>query len=123
MVILSLARLKLIFLKKLLFLLFTISLFACSTEKEQMETVRNLAVKDMIIQLQLPEGTKFNDEDIVVSEPVSDIEELGAIYVVNVTIKSQDASGAYVLKTHKLEYVKIGKGGLDPSDYELKSFD
>ena len=88
-----------------------------------METVRNLAVKDMIIQLQLPEGTKFNDKDIVVSEPVSDLEELGAIYVVNVSIKSQDASGAFVLNTHKLEYVKIGKGGLDSSDYELKSFD
>ena len=109
--------------KKFIFLIFTIALVGCSTEKEQMETVRQLAMKDMIIQLQLPEGTKFNTEDIVVSEPVSDIEELGAIYVVNVTIKSQDATGAFVLKTHKLEYVKIGEGGLDPSDYELKSFD
>ena len=88
-----------------------------------METVRKLAVKDMIIQLKLPEGTKFNTEDIVVSEPVTDIEELGAIYVVKVTIKSQDANGDFVFTTHTLEYVKIGEGGLDPSDYELKSFD
>ena len=38
-------------------------------------------------------------------------------------IKSQDTDGNIVLKNHTLEYVKIGEGGIDPSDYELKSFD
>jgi hypothetical protein len=99
------------------------ALIACSSEKEQMETIRNLAVNDIQIQLQLPEGTKFNTEDIIVSEPISDVEEFGEIFVVTFAIKSQDVDGDFVLKNHKLEYVKIGEGGLDPSDYELKSFD
>jgi hypothetical protein len=99
------------------------ALIACSSEKEQMETIRNLAVNDIKIQLQLPEGTKFNTQDIIVSEPISDVEELGEIFIVKFAIKSQDTDGNIVLKNHTLEYVKIGEGGLDPSDYELKSFD
>lgn len=98
-------------------------LIACSSEKEQIETIRNLAINDIKIQMQLPEGTKFNSEDIIVSEPISDAEELGDIYVVTFAIKYQDTDGNVVLKNHKLEYVKIGEGGLEPSDYELKSFD
>jgi hypothetical protein len=96
---------------------------ACSSEKEQMKTIRNLAVNDIKIQLQLPEGTKFNTEDLIISEPILDDEELGEIFVVKFSIKSQDAEGNIVLKNHTLEYVKIGEDGLDPSDYELKSFD
>jgi hypothetical protein len=99
------------------------ALIACSSEKEQMETIRNLAINDIKIQLQLPEGTNFNTEDIVVSEPITDVEELGEIFVVKFSIKSQDTDGNIVLKNHTLEYVKIGEGGIDPSDYELKSFD
>jgi len=103
--------------------LLAIALIACSSEKEQMETIRNLAVNDIKIQLKLPEGTKFNSEDIIVSQPISDVEELGEIFVVTFAIKSQDTDGNIVLNNHKLEYVKIVRGRLDPSDYELKSFD
>ena len=98
-------------------------LIACSSEKEQMETIRNLAINDIKIQLQLPEGTKFKTEDIIVSEAIRDAEELGDIFVVTFAIKYQDTDGNIVLKNHTLEYVKIGEGGLEPSDYELKSFD
>jgi hypothetical protein len=87
-----------------------------------METIRSLAINDIKIQLQLPEGTKFNTEDITVSEPISDAEELGEIFVVTFAIKYQNTDGNIVLKNHTLEYVKIGEGGLEPSDYELKSF-
>ena len=99
------------------------AVIACSSEEEQMETIRNLAVNDIKIQLHLPGGTKFNSEDIIVSKPISDAEELGEIFKVNFAVKSQDADGNIVLKNHTLEYVKIGEDGLDPSDYELKSFD
>tara|TARA_R110002072_G_scaffold261258_3_gene419996 strand:- start:1464 stop:1796 length:333 start_codon:yes stop_codon:yes gene_type:complete len=109
--------------KKILFLLATLLFIACSTEKEQMETVRTLAKEDLITQLQLPEGTKFNENDIVITEKASDLEEIGATYIVTATVVSQDASGAEVVTTHTLEYVKIGEGGLSPDDYELKSFD
>lgn len=88
-----------------------------------METIRELAVKGIITQLQLPEGTKFNDANIIVSEKVSDIEELGATYVVKVTIKSQDKQENEILKNYILEYAKIGEIGLSPLDYELISFD
>ncbi|MFT5437633.1 MAG: hypothetical protein ACI840_002288 [Ulvibacter sp.] len=123
MVILSLASLKIYFLKKIIFLLLTLAVIACSSKKEQMETIRNLAIEDIKIQLQLPEGTKFKTEDIIISGPISDVEELGEIFIVKFAIKSQDIDGNIVLKNHSLEYVKIVKGGLDPSDYELKSFD
>jgi len=96
---------------------------ACSSEKEQMETIRNLAVNDMKIQLQLPEGTKFNTDDIFVSDPIMDTEELGEIFVVKFALKSQDTDGNIVLKNHTLEYVKIAEGVIDASDYALKSFD
>ena len=99
------------------------TIIACSSEEEEMETIRNLALNDIKIQLKLPEGTEFNTEDIFVSEPISDAEELGEIFVVRFAIKSQDVDGNFVLKNHKLEYVKIGEGLIGPSDYELKSFD
>ena len=109
--------------KKLLFLLVSVLILACSTEKRQMETVRDLAVKDIITQLQLPEGTKFNDANLIVTEKASAIEEMAATYVVKVAIKSQDEHGIEIVKNHILEYVKIGKSGLSPTDYELISFD
>ena len=108
---------------KIIFFLLTTALIACSSEKEQMETIRNLAIDDIKIQLQLPEGSKFNTEDIVVSEAITDVEELGEIFKVKITTKSQDAAGDIVLKNHILEYVKVDDGWLDASDYELKSFD
>ncbi len=109
--------------KKLAFLLITILFLACSTEKEQMQTVRNLAKEDLITQLQLPQGTKFSDNDIVITEKGTALEEMGATYIVTAKIVSQDAAGNEVISTHTLEYVKVGEGGLSPNDYELKSFD
>jgi hypothetical protein len=109
--------------KKCILLMLTVVLIACSTEKEQLETLRILAKNDVITQLDLPEGTKFNDTDIVVDKQASDLEDIAMVYVVKVTIKSQDQNGNEVLKTHTLKYQKIGEGGLDPNDYELTSFD
>ena len=76
-----------------------------------------------MIQLQLPEGTKFNDDDILITEETkSDAGEI-TIYIVEATVKSQNQDGKEVLKTYKLHYEKIGEGGLDPNDYELTSFE
>lgn len=108
--------------KKIITLLTVCLFFACSTEEKQLETVRALAIKDLQIQLQLPEGTKFDQKDIKVSEKESDIESIESVYVVTFNIKSQDREGNEVVKTHTLEYEKIGEGGLSPDDYELKSF-
>jgi hypothetical protein len=108
--------------KALLFICLTVFL-ACSTEKEQQKTVIDLAKKDLMIQLQLPEGTKFNDDDLLITEETkSDAGEI-TTYIVEATVKSQDQDGKEILKTYKLQYEKIGEGGLDPNDYELISFD
>ena len=97
-------------------------MFSCSSEKERMETVKSLAKEDLIIQLQLPEGTAFNEKDFVITE-VPDYEGIGESYRVNVEITSEDTDGNKVVKTHTLTYAKIGEKGLSPDDYELKSFD
>jgi hypothetical protein len=109
--------------KKIVFVLLCIAIIGCSTEKEQMETVRELAKKDIINYLQLPEGTLFTEKDITVSEKTNGIEGIGATFVVKVAVVSQDANGNKNSVTHILEYVKIGEGGLSQSDYELQSFD
>ncbi|MCH2488521.1 MAG: hypothetical protein MK211_00100 [Flavobacteriales bacterium] len=109
--------------RKILVLLFAMMLLACSSEEKKMETVRELAKKDLITQLQLPEGTTFNDEEIQVSEKASDLEKVDATYTVIFTINSQDAAGNPVTQKHTLTYAKIGEGGLNPDDYELTAFD
>jgi hypothetical protein len=97
-------------------------MLSCSTEKEQMQTVRDLAKQDLITQLQLPEGTSFDEKAIEVVES-KDIEDLGATYVVTFNITYDDANGNKKVKQHVLKYVKINDGGLAPEDYELTSFD
>ena len=62
-------------------------------------------------------------DNIVVSEPIIDAEELGEIFVVKFSLRSQDTDGNIVLKKHTLEYVKLAEGNIDASDYQLKSFD
>ncbi|WP_147437265.1 hypothetical protein [Ulvibacter antarcticus] len=108
--------------KKITILLLSFIVFSCSSEKEQMETVRALAKQDLITFLQLPEGTIFNDKDFAITE-VPEIEGIGITYVVKIGISSQDRDGNTNVKTHKLEYAKIGEKGLSPDDYELTSFD
>ena len=109
--------------RKILVLLCSMMLLACSSEEKKMETVRELAKKDLITQLQLPEGTTFNNEAIQVSETASALERIDATYTVIFTINSQDSSGNPVTKKHTLTYAKIGEGGLSPEDYELTAFD
>ncbi|GHC62455.1 hypothetical protein [Ulvibacter litoralis] len=96
---------------------------ACSTEKEQMQTIRDLAVRDSIEKLQLPKETIITHKDIVVSEEKINLENLGATYTVTITVASQNSTGEKVLDTHTLTYTKISEGGLSPHDYQLKSFE
>lgn len=94
---------------KIIFLLITFLALGCSTEKEQLETLREVAKQDLIIQLQLPEGTVFNDEDLVITPNATALEKIGMIYVVKATIRSQDANGNEILKSHTLKYQKLGR--------------
>ena len=109
--------------KKLAFILITLFIVSCSTEGKQEEVVRELAKKDAIEKLQLPEGTMFNNENIEITESESSEAFKEISYLVNVTVKSQDTEGNEIIKTHTFNYKKIGEGGLSPADYELISFE
>ncbi|MDC8001455.1 hypothetical protein POV26_10415 [Aequorivita todarodis] len=109
--------------KKIAFILISLLIVACSTENKQEQVIRELAKKDAIEKLQLPEGTKFNDENIELTETETGEASLGVTYIVKVTVKSQDREGNEILKTYTFNYKKIGEGGLAPEDYELVSFE
>lgn len=109
--------------KKLAFILISLLIVSCSTEKDQEQVVRELAKKDIIEKLQLPEGTKFNDENIEVAETSEGEGIFGVSYLIKITIKSQDSNGNEIVKTHSMTYKKIGESGLAPEDYELTSFE
>jgi hypothetical protein len=109
--------------KKLSFIIIALLVVSCSTKHKQEEVVRELAKKDIVEKLQLPEGTIFSDENIEVEESPKGEEILGVTYLIKITIKSQDKDGNEILKTHTMNYKKIGEGGLAPEDYELISFE
>lgn len=109
--------------KNFAFILIALVVVSCSTEGNQEEVVRELAKKDAIEKLQLPEGTTFNNENIEVTETESGEAFVGVSYLVKVTVKSQDREGNEIIKTHTFNYKKKGEGGLSPQDYELISFE
>ncbi|MDN3725079.1 hypothetical protein QRD02_11850 [Aequorivita sp. SDUM287046] len=109
--------------KKIAFIFLTLLIVACSSDKKHDNVVRELAKKDVIEKLQLPEGTKFVDEDIEMSEAETPESTLEVIYIVKVTVKSEDREGNENIKTYILNYKKIDEDGSDPNDYELLSFE
>ncbi|KXO01312.1 hypothetical protein LS48_02305 [Aequorivita aquimaris] len=109
--------------KKIILVMVSLFVLSCATENKQEDVVRELAKKDAIEKLQLPEGTKFSDENIEVTETKAESGTLGVTYLVKVTIKSQDREGNEVIKTHTFNYKKTGESGSNASDYELTSFE
>ncbi len=109
--------------KKIAFILISFLIVACSTENKQEAVVRELAKKDAVEKLQLPEGTKFNNENVEVTETETGEAAIGISYLVKLTIKSQDSEGNEIIETHTMTYKKTGEGGLAPEDYELISFE
>lgn len=109
--------------RKIAFILITLLLVSCANENKGEEVVRDLAKKDIIEKLELPNGTKFHDEGIEVTETQASEGSLGIIYIVKVTIKSQDRDGNEIEKTHIMNYKKVGNGNQSANDYELISFE
>ncbi|MRT18073.1 hypothetical protein F3C99_14085 [Vitellibacter sp. q18] len=109
--------------KNIVFAVLALVIVSCSTEKKQEEVVRELAKKDLIEKLQLPEGTKFSNEDVELKETSTGEASLGVTYIVKITVKSQDRDGNEIVKIYTMNYKKIGEGGLAPEDYELTSFE
>lgn len=109
--------------QKLAFILITFLLVSCSLDNKQEKVVRELAKKDAVEKLQLPEGTKFIEEHIELTETETGEASIGITYIVKVTVNSQDREGNEILKTYTLNYKIIGEDGLAPEDYELISFE
>jgi len=109
--------------KKIAFILISLLIVSCATENNNDEVIRELAKKDIIEKLELPEGTKFNNEDIEVTENNTAEGSLGVTYIVKVTIKSQDENGNEVIKTHTMNYKKLDDASEAAEDYELTSFE
>ncbi|PVW16380.1 hypothetical protein [Marixanthomonas spongiae] len=103
--------------KRFAILLFSTLLFACASDTDDTQTVRDMAVAEVKKQMDLPEGTTFNKENIEVSKEASSTENVETIYVVKISIKSQDQDGNEIVNTHRLTYKKT-----DENTYELTSF-
>ena len=62
--------------KKIILVMVSLFVLSCATENKQEDVVRELAKKDAIEKLQLPEGTKFSDENIEVTETKAESEDI-----------------------------------------------
>lgn len=109
--------------KKIAFIMITLLIVSCGTDKKNDEVVRELAKKDIIEKLELPEGTQFDNKDVEVTESQAPEGSIGVIYIVKITIKSQDRDGNEVIKTHTMNYKKVNEGSSSEKDYELVSFE
>ncbi|MBT0608203.1 hypothetical protein [Aequorivita echinoideorum] len=106
--------------KKLLVILSAFLVLSCADNKaNDQDEVREVAKRDIIEKLDLPEGTKFNDENIEVTETEMEDGSLGYNYLVKITVKSQDRAGNEIVKTHTMQYKKLE----DAKDYELTAFE
>lgn len=109
--------------KKIAFILISLLIVSCATDNKNDEAIRDLAKKDVMEKLDLPEGTKFSNEDIDVTETKAAEGSLGVVYIVKITIKSQNRNGKEIIKTHILNYKKTGNTDSSEKDYELISFE
>ena len=104
--------------KKILIILVAIFAFSCANEKQDMDSVRKMAKEDAIEKLGLPEGTKFDESTMEISETES-IDGATETYIVKVSVKSQDAAGEEMVETYTMTYKKP-EGA---KEYELQSFE
>lgn len=110
--------------KKLLFLLLTIAVVACSSDtKSDQDTVREQAKKDIIEKLQLPEGTEFTDESVELTTDPVDGEGLDVEYIVKISVKSQDQAGNEIVKIHKMHYKRKADAEAAKDRFELTFFE
>ncbi len=69
--------------KNLFLVIACIFIISCASEEKRLEAIKSMALVDITNLLQLPEGTKFNEETIDIAEKVSEIEGIGTTYSKN----------------------------------------
>ena len=110
--------------KKLVFILLTIAVVACSSDnKSDQDAVREQAKMDVIEKLQLPEGTKFTDDSVELTTDPEDGEGPNVEYIVKITIKSQDQTGKEIIEIHKMYYKKRADAEAAKDRFELINFE
>lgn len=110
--------------KKLILILLTIVIVACSSNNTtDEEKVREVAKTDIIEKLELPEGTKFTDESIEVTQNPEVVDGPNVEYIVKVTVKSENEAGDEIVKVYKMHYKKIADAEAAKDQFELTSFE
>lgn len=109
---------------KLVFIFLTFLIVSCSSDnKSDHDTVREQAKKDVIEKLQLPEGTEFSDDSVELTTDPKDGDGPNVVYIVNVTVKSQDQTGMEIIKVHKMHYKKRADAENAKNRFELTFFE
>lgn len=110
--------------KKFALILLTIIVAACSSNNTtDEEKVREVAKTDIIKKLDLPEGTKFTDESIEVSQNPEVADGPNVEYIVKVTVKSENEAGEENVKVYKMHYKKLADAEAAKDQFELISFE
>ena len=109
--------------KKLALILLTLAVVACTSKGSDEEQLREMARKDIIEKLELPEGTEFTDQSIEVNKN-SEIEDGPNVeWIVKVTVKSGNREGEEIIKTHIMHYKKRADAEAAKDRFELISFE
>jgi|SRR5690554_5712217 len=110
--------------KKLMFIVFTVILVACATDKGSDEdTVRDQAKRDIVDKLELPDGTKFTDESVEVTTNPENGDGPDVEYIVKITVKSQDQTGKEIIEVHRMHYKKRADAEAAKDRFELTYFE
>jgi|GEM_PF-849026 len=110
--------------KKLIIVLLTLVAVACNNNsKADHESLREQAKQDAIEKLQLPEGTKFTDESVEITTDPENGEGPNVVYIVKVTVKSQDESGKEIVKVHRMRYKRLADAEAAKDRFEMTEFE
>ncbi len=109
--------------KKTLILLLTVfAMIACENRDTNDDTeVRESAKAYIIDYYDLPEGTKFTENDMTVTRE-GDVNADGT-YIVKVTISSENRDGERINKTHLMHYKKREDAMAAKERWELINFE
>lgn len=110
--------------KRLALILFTMAIVAaCSNNSTDEDQLRETARQDIIERLDLPEGTKFTQENMEISSNPDNVDGLDFEYIVKVTVKSQNRDGEEIAKVHTMNYKKRQDAQAAKERFELISFE
>lgn len=107
---------------KYFFPLILLLIMACSSTDSEVLRLQEQVKKDTIEKLELPEGTQFNNDSIIINKAEGTEEDIFELYAVTILVPSKDENGKNVEKTQVLLYQKINDEE-NKSSFQLLSFE